>query len=226
MGEPMCGHLARRGGKPVLAYDQRPEPRRRLAAAALTAADPGAIARELRPDPAVAAGRQAVERAAAARTASAPGPVRRRHVHLARGDDAGDRRATGRQGHGLRRRAGRPHAGGGGARRAVSIMVGASEPVFAHIAPLLHTMGTDVTHCGPVGCGQVVKILNNMLVFQNVAALAEAIAHRPAQRCGAGHAAVDHGQGLGRQLRAAQPRHEDDGAAASFRCAPSPPAMR
>ena len=37
-------------------------------------------------------------------------------------------------------------------------------------------MGTDVTHCGPVGCGQVVKILNNMLVFQHTAALAEAIA--------------------------------------------------
>jgi hypothetical protein len=37
-------------------------------------------------------------------------------------------------------------------------------------------MGTDVTHCGPVGCGQVVKILNNMLVFQHCAALAEAIA--------------------------------------------------
>jgi len=29
---------------------------------------------------------------------------------------------------------------------------------------------------GPIGCGQVVKILNNMLVFQHTAALAEAIA--------------------------------------------------
>jgi 3-hydroxyisobutyrate dehydrogenase-like beta-hydroxyacid dehydrogenase len=54
-------------------------------------------------------------------------------------------------------------------------MVGAAEAVFAHLAPVLHTMGTDVTHCGPVGSGQVVKILNNMLLFQNVAALAEAI---------------------------------------------------
>jgi 3-hydroxyisobutyrate dehydrogenase-like beta-hydroxyacid dehydrogenase len=55
-------------------------------------------------------------------------------------------------------------------------MVGASAQVFAHIRPVLETMGTDVTHCGPVGCGQVVKILNNMLVFQHTAALAEAIA--------------------------------------------------
>ena len=62
------------------------------------------------------------------------------------------------------------------ARGELSIMVGADEAVFAHILPVLETMGTDVTHCGPVGCGQVVKIMNNMLVFQNVAALAEAIA--------------------------------------------------
>jgi 3-hydroxyisobutyrate dehydrogenase len=48
--------------------------------------------------------------------------------------------------------------------------------VFEHVRPILETMGTDVTHCGPIGCGQVVKVLNNMLVFQNTAALAEAIA--------------------------------------------------
>src|SRR6185312_10272958 len=58
----------------------------------------------------------------------------------------------------------------------LSIMVGASDAVFAHVRPILETMGTDVTHCGPVGCGQVVKILNNMLVFQHCAALSEAIA--------------------------------------------------
>jgi hypothetical protein len=55
-------------------------------------------------------------------------------------------------------------------------MVGATDDTFARIRPILETMGTDVTHCGPVGCGQVVKILNNMLVFQHCAALAEAIA--------------------------------------------------
>jgi 3-hydroxyisobutyrate dehydrogenase len=62
------------------------------------------------------------------------------------------------------------------ARGELSIMVGATEEVFTHIRPVLETMGTDVTHCGPIGCGQVVKILNNMLVFQHTAALAEAIA--------------------------------------------------
>jgi 3-hydroxyisobutyrate dehydrogenase len=32
MGEPMCGHLARRSGVPVVACDLRPEPLDRLAA--------------------------------------------------------------------------------------------------------------------------------------------------------------------------------------------------
>ncbi len=61
-------------------------------------------------------------------------------------------------------------------RGELSIMVGATEETFARIKPILETMGTDVTHCGPIGCGQVVKILNNMLVFQHCGALAEAIA--------------------------------------------------
>jgi hypothetical protein len=37
-------------------------------------------------------------------------------------------------------------------------------------------MGSDVSHCGPVGSGQVVKILNNMVLFQTVHALSEALA--------------------------------------------------
>lgn len=55
----------------------------------------------------------------------------------------------------------------------LSIMVGASEGLFAQIEPLLRYMGSDVTHCGEVGCGQVVKLINNTLLFEQVAALAE-----------------------------------------------------
>ncbi len=58
----------------------------------------------------------------------------------------------------------------------LAIMVGATGETFAHVKEMLETMGTDVSHCGPVGCGQVLKILNNMLVFENTHALAEAIA--------------------------------------------------
>lgn len=55
----------------------------------------------------------------------------------------------------------------------LSIMVGADEALFARIEPLLRYMGSDVTRCGEVGCGQVVKLINNTLLFEQVAALAE-----------------------------------------------------
>jgi 3-hydroxyisobutyrate dehydrogenase-like beta-hydroxyacid dehydrogenase len=55
----------------------------------------------------------------------------------------------------------------------LSIMVGASAALFERIEPLLRYMGSDVTHCGAIGCGQVVKLINNTLVFEHVAALAE-----------------------------------------------------
>jgi 3-hydroxyisobutyrate dehydrogenase len=58
----------------------------------------------------------------------------------------------------------------------LSITVGASPEVFARIEPLLRCMGSDITHCGAVGNGQAVKILNNMVLFQTVNALAEALA--------------------------------------------------
>ncbi len=55
----------------------------------------------------------------------------------------------------------------------LSIMVGASEDLFARIEPLLRYMGSDVTHGGEVGCGQVLKLVNNTLLFEHVAALSE-----------------------------------------------------
>ena len=55
----------------------------------------------------------------------------------------------------------------------LSIMVGASDQTFAEVLPLLSHMGSDVTHCGAVGCGQVVKLVNNCLLFQHVASIAE-----------------------------------------------------
>jgi hypothetical protein len=36
-------------------------------------------------------------------------------------------------------------------------------------------MGTDFSHCGGVGSGQVLKLLNNMVCMQTVVALAEAL---------------------------------------------------
>jgi 3-hydroxyisobutyrate dehydrogenase len=58
----------------------------------------------------------------------------------------------------------------------LSVMVGASSDLFAAIEPLIRCFATDVTHCGDVGAGQVTKILNNMVLFETVNALAEAVA--------------------------------------------------
>lgn len=57
----------------------------------------------------------------------------------------------------------------------LSIMVGGSAEAFERLRPILSTMGTEVTHCGGVGAGQVVKLMNNMVVFETTMAIAEAI---------------------------------------------------
>ncbi|HKH00229.1 MAG TPA: NAD(P)-dependent oxidoreductase [Bradyrhizobium sp.] len=57
----------------------------------------------------------------------------------------------------------------------LSVMVGAKPELFAAIEPLIRCFATDVTNCGDVGAGQVTKILNNMVLFETVNALAEAV---------------------------------------------------
>jgi 3-hydroxyisobutyrate dehydrogenase-like beta-hydroxyacid dehydrogenase len=77
----------------------------------------------------------------------------------------------------------------------LSIMVGAPDALFARIEPLLRYMGSDVTHCGDVGCGQVVKLINNTLLFENVAAIAEMMV--VGERAGVAPAKLVEAVGLG-----------------------------
>jgi 3-hydroxyisobutyrate dehydrogenase len=176
MGEPMCGHLARRAGRPILAHDLRPEPLERLASNAVTAASTAEIAARADlilmslPDGKAMAGVVAAleshlkpgqcvvdtSTSSVALTREIGARLTAKGILFADAPVARTREAA--------------------AKGELSIMVGATDETFAHVRPILETMGTDVTHCGPVGCGQVVKILNNMLVFQHCAALAEAIA--------------------------------------------------
>lgn len=58
-------------------------------------------------------------------------------------------------------------------RGELSIMVGTSPENFARIEPILRYMATDITHGGKIGSGQVLKLVNNMLVFENVVTIAE-----------------------------------------------------
>jgi 3-hydroxyisobutyrate dehydrogenase-like beta-hydroxyacid dehydrogenase len=57
----------------------------------------------------------------------------------------------------------------------LSIMVGGPADACEALRPYLSCMGTEVTHCGGHGAGQVVKILNNMVLFMTGQALAEAL---------------------------------------------------
>jgi 3-hydroxyisobutyrate dehydrogenase len=176
MGEPMCGHLARRSAYPVLAHDLRLDPLDRLAADGVEAVQPldmasrcdlillslpdgkavGSVVAMIEPH--LHAGQCVVDTSTSsvALTRGIGARLAARGIGYADAPVARTREAA--------------------ARGELSIMVGATPAVFEHVRPILETMGTDVTHCGPVGCGQVVKILNNMLVFENTAALAEAIA--------------------------------------------------
>lgn len=56
----------------------------------------------------------------------------------------------------------------------LAVPVGADDDIFAIIKPLLDTFASDVTHVGGIGAGQVVKILNNMVLYETVLALSEA----------------------------------------------------
>jgi 3-hydroxyisobutyrate dehydrogenase-like beta-hydroxyacid dehydrogenase len=172
----MCGHLARGSGLPILAHDLRAEPLERLRAHGVKAASTHDIAQSCNvillslPD-----------------GNSVATVVAQLEPHLHPGQCVVD---TSTSSVGLTRQIGARLAAKGilyadapvartreaASRGELSIMVGATEDTFARIRPILETMGTDVTHCGPIGCGQVVKILNNMLVFQHCGALAEAIA--------------------------------------------------
>jgi 3-hydroxyisobutyrate dehydrogenase-like beta-hydroxyacid dehydrogenase len=58
----------------------------------------------------------------------------------------------------------------------LAIMAGGSESVYERVAPWLRLFASDVMHCGGHGSGQVVKILNNMVLFQTVMGLSEALA--------------------------------------------------
>ena len=58
----------------------------------------------------------------------------------------------------------------------LSCMVGASEVMFGRLKPLLSCVASDITRCGEAGAGQAMKLINNMILFQNVVAIAEGLA--------------------------------------------------
>ncbi|MFO1108118.1 MAG: NAD(P)-dependent oxidoreductase [Bradyrhizobium sp.] len=179
MGEPMCRHLVQKSGLPVVVHDINAEPVARLKA--LGAKDGGSLAEVAKADmiflslPSgahlqkvcegpngllenVAAGRLVIDLSTSPLklTRALAGAFNAKGVDYADAPVARTRAAA--------------EAG------TLAITVGAAPAVFARIEPLLRYFAAEVTHCGNVGSGQVVKILNNMVMVGTVTALCEAAA--------------------------------------------------
>lgn len=177
MGEHMCRHIATKSGKRVLAFDLHPAPLERLGAhgvvaarsAEALAAEADVVLLSLPGGPEVEALAEAVLLPAAR-----PGwivcdtsttPVRTTRALAPRFEASGatllDCPVARTQ-----------KAAVDGT---LASMVGGPAEALARVRDILACMGPDVSHCGPSGCGQIAKILNNMVLFQTGLAVAEAL---------------------------------------------------
>ncbi|HEV3009381.1 MAG TPA: NAD(P)-dependent oxidoreductase, partial [Burkholderiales bacterium] len=179
MGEPICRNLALKSGEDVLAYDLDPAPLERLKAQGVQAAasvreiaercgmvflslpgvhevktvcaGPGSLMLHMR------AGSYVIDLStvtvALARDLNSRFAAR--GVYFADAPVARTREAA--------------------EKGTLSVMVGGTEQVFQRIRPVLAHIGTEITYCGAPGAGQATKLINNMVLFQNVVALAEAL---------------------------------------------------
>jgi 3-hydroxyisobutyrate dehydrogenase len=64
---------------------------------------------------------------------------------------------------------------GGAIAGTLSIMVGGDAAALERVRPILEAMGSQITHCGPSGAGQTVKLCNQIAVCINNYAMAEAL---------------------------------------------------
>jgi len=180
MGEPMCRNLARKSGLPVVGFDINPEPPGRLAADGVRAARSPAEALDQASVLflSLPSGARVEELCGGSGGIIALAEAGQTIVDLGTSPVALSRSLADRF---AARGASFADAPVARTREAaiagtLSIMVGADDATFQRVAPLLATMATDVTHCGGVGAGQLVKIMNNMVLAQTVIALAEALA--------------------------------------------------
>jgi len=57
----------------------------------------------------------------------------------------------------------------------LTVMFGGTPDAFTAVKPILDTFGQDVVHTGPLGCGQAMKAINNVVYNVNIAAISEAL---------------------------------------------------
>ncbi len=178
MGEPICRNLVRKAGVPVTVFDMQSEPLARLAAEgaqlAVSMAElvssvdivflclpSGEIVHQIAHQPegllaSMRAGQVLVDLSTSSvdTTRTLAAAFAQKGVAFADAPLARTRAAA--------------EAG------TLSVMVGAQPELFERLRPLIASFATEITLCGGVGCGQVVKILNNLVLFETVLALAEA----------------------------------------------------
>ena len=176
MGEPMCHNLHEKSGRKVMAYDIDPAPLERAREANMGVANsPQDIAKncdiiflslpsgvQLEQvchdlNPYMRAGQTIVDTTTApvALTKSLAAEFKAMGVDYADAPIARTRQAA-REG-------------------TLAVMVGAKSSVFKRIEPLIGCYANDISLCGDVGSGQIVKILNNMIVAETVNAIGEAL---------------------------------------------------
>ena len=176
MGEPMCHNLHKKSGRKVMAYDIDPAPLERAREANMGVANsPQDIAKncdiiflslpsgvQLEQvchdlNPYMRAGQTIVDTTTApvALTKSLAAEFKAMGVDYADAPIARTRQAA-REG-------------------TLAVMVGAKSSVFKRIEPLIGCYANDISLCGDVGSGQIVKILNNMIVAETVNAIGEAL---------------------------------------------------
>jgi 3-hydroxyisobutyrate dehydrogenase len=70
-----------------------------------------------------------------------------------------------------------PVSGGseGAIKGTLTIMCGGSEDDFERAQPVLQVLGSRITRIGPVGCGQIAKVANQVVITGTFMALAEAL---------------------------------------------------
>lgn len=180
MGEPMCRNLARKGNVRVTAFDRDAAPLQRLAMVGVERAASLADLMSVCDTVFLALPSGAHVEAVCSGEGGLLAYAQARHTIVDLGTSPVDltRDLAGRFAAKGARYADAPIARTRQAAEdgTLSIMVGADESTYEAIRPMLATLATDITHCGPVGAGQIVKILNNMVLVETVVALGEALA--------------------------------------------------
>jgi 3-hydroxyisobutyrate dehydrogenase-like beta-hydroxyacid dehydrogenase len=176
MGEPMCTNLARKERIPVHVYDQNPQAVKRLiATGCIGEASVEALGSEVDVVflslPSITQVESVCEALLRAQR------VPRLIVDMSTSDVARTRALACRLANASVLFADAPVARTREAaiQGTLFITVGATKELFETVRPLLGRMGSDVLHCGGTGCGQMVKILNNIMVFMTVNALSEVL---------------------------------------------------